>query len=893
LPLPPEFADQEEMFSVQTEEPRRFRRGDLIVRRYRVIAELGQGRLGVVYRCLDQVTGLEVALKSLPAEVFRDPVGMDEVRENFRWVSRLVHQHVVAVRTLEQDSVTGASYLVLECVEGRDLRQWRLQRGGKVPLEEALPILRQVATALDFAHGQKILHRDLKPSKVLVRADGTVKVLFFGLAAQAQSALYPASRFQYHIKRVQHHAGPQKWRGQYQGAGTDQFALAVIAYEVLAGKLPFGLTYPAVMHRGGLLEGAVRPEGLDAAVWSVLARGLARENLDRFGSCAEFVAELAGRPPAEVVREMPGVRVAETETREVVEGGTPAISRALRLGGKSAGDEIAAVPEERPEPASPEIPAEHPVESPGPQIPERPVGSPGLQALERPVTSPGLPLLEALVTPADLQPPEAPTRPPELKEADRPPDLEVPEPGALPTPQASTPAPVPSPIPAPSSTTVPPAEPSRPLAEPTRPTWGRTKSGRVQARSAWGHTPSAWARRGLHTRARELGRKAARHSRAVGLGVLGVLLVVGLGAWYSGRVREEAGRRRAELAKQASRGRYWYLKAPLRELEAEAVRTNVAALVELGDRYCWGLVGRVAYQAALKWYGQAADLKEPVAYGRMGNLCQDAPALTGGQEEMMRWYEQGAVLGDAISQIDWGNAIRKGNAGSEPPETAQRLFTVAIPRLRELAAVGDTMAMDYLGGVYWDGLGVPQDPSEAVKWFRQAAILGNSSAMNHLGLAYDRGRGVTTDHAEARKWFRQAAELGDGAAMYNLAYAYAQSNESPGDQVEAANWMSSAADLGLAPAMSYLGLMYANGTGVPQDDKEAWAWFQKAAAAGNADAMTWLGRFCETGRGFGVDYEAALKWYRKAAALGDLRSKLRLNDLNITEGAAPSLNALK
>jgi TPR repeat protein len=804
------------MLAARVEEPRRFRRGDLILKRYRLVGELGHGCLGVVYRCLDQVTGMEVALKTLPAERFRDPVGMDEIRDNFRWVSRLVHQHIVAIRTLEQDSVTGASYVVLECVEGRDLRQWRLHRGGKVSLQEALPVLRQVATALDFAHSQKIFHRDLKPSKVLVRADETVKVLFFGSAAPAQSKLYPTSRFRCQLKRAEPQAGPQKWRGQYQGAGRDQFALAVMAYELLAGKLPFGLTYRAVICRGGLPEEPARPEGLDARAWSALVRGLAKDHLDRFATCAEFVSELAGRQPAEVVRVAPIDRVAKAEPHEAVEEAKPAISRALRLGGKSFGDEIAAAP----------------------------------------------------------------------------------KPSALPALEESAKAPVPETAPAPPTTPTRPVMPlgpgpevSRPGREPAKRAWSRRRPGWGYTQPAWTKVRTRWAKRGLHTRVRSLGQKAARHSRLLGIGMLSILVVAGLGTWYSYKVREEGARRRAELAKAASRSRYWYLKASLGDLEAEAARTNVAAEIELGDRYCWGLAGRVDYPVAFKSYGQAAALKEPVAYGRMGNLCQEAPALGGGRDVMMRWYEQGAVLGDAISQIDWGNAIRQGNAGSEPPETAQRLFTVAIPRLRELAAVGDTMAMDYLGGVYWDGLGVPQDLSEATKWFRQAAMLGNSSAMNHLALAYAKGRGVSTDRAEAQKWFRRAAELGDGAAMYNLADAYALSSESPEDQAEAANWMRKAAELGLAPAMSRLGSMYAKGTGVPQDDKEAWAWFEKAATAGNAEAMTWLGRFCETGRAFGADYDAALKWYRKAAALGDLRSTLRLKDLNITERTQPSLNA--
>src|SRR5215813_11396865 len=89
---------------------RGFRKGDLVLGRYRVTGGLGQGRLGVVYRCEDEVSGLEVALKALPREITSDPVAMGEVRDNLRLVARLVHQHILAIRTLEFDSTTDSYY---------------------------------------------------------------------------------------------------------------------------------------------------------------------------------------------------------------------------------------------------------------------------------------------------------------------------------------------------------------------------------------------------------------------------------------------------------------------------------------------------------------------------------------------------------------------------------------------------------------------------------------------------------------------------------------------------------------------------------------------------------------------------------------------------------------
>jgi len=101
-------------------------------------------------------------LKALPPELSHNSGEMEEVRENFQLVCKLAHPHIATVRTLELDPQTGDYYLILELAEGVDLRKWRKQQGGKLTLEQALPVLRQVAQALDYAHSRKIIHRDIK-----------------------------------------------------------------------------------------------------------------------------------------------------------------------------------------------------------------------------------------------------------------------------------------------------------------------------------------------------------------------------------------------------------------------------------------------------------------------------------------------------------------------------------------------------------------------------------------------------------------------------------------------------------------------------------------------------------------------------------------------------------
>ena len=270
--------------------------GDRLVGgRYEVIEELGRGAMGVVYRCLDCTAGIEVALKALPPELSHNTVEMEEVRENFQLVSHVVHQSIAVSKSLELDKDTGDYYLVMEYVKGENLRNWmhrvRKERGN-ISLEEALPILRQMAEALDYAHDLKVMHRDIKPSNVMLTLDGKVKVMDFGLAAQIYSSLTHVSRAYHGTSGTRAYMAPEQWRGKPQGASADQYALAVMAYEMLAGRLPFDATDIEIL-KHAVLEEAVEPiKGVPAFANSALRRALSKESADRFPSCAEFVKAL-------------------------------------------------------------------------------------------------------------------------------------------------------------------------------------------------------------------------------------------------------------------------------------------------------------------------------------------------------------------------------------------------------------------------------------------------------------------------------------------------------------------------------------------------------------------------------------------------------------------------
>ena len=145
---------------------------------YRVLAKIGEGGMGEVYQATDTNLGRDVAIKVLPASVAQDLERLARFDREARTLAALNHPNVAQIHGLEKSAGTIA--LVMELVEGPTLADRIAQ--GAIPIDEALPIAKQIAEALEAAHEQGIIHRDLKPANIKVRPDGTVKVLDFGLA---------------------------------------------------------------------------------------------------------------------------------------------------------------------------------------------------------------------------------------------------------------------------------------------------------------------------------------------------------------------------------------------------------------------------------------------------------------------------------------------------------------------------------------------------------------------------------------------------------------------------------------------------------------------------------------------------------------------------------------
>ena len=277
----------------------RFETGDLIMKRYKVLAELGQGGMGVVYKCFDETAGVEVALKALPPELSHSTDEMEDIRDNFQLVAKLVHQNIAISKNLERNPENGNYYLIMECCEGEDLRRWlrRKRKEGPLTPEIVLPIVKQVALALDYAHKQRVMHRDIKPGNIMIDQEGTVKILDFGLAAQIHTSMTRVS-LQYHgTSGTGPYMAPEQWQGHPQGAPADQYALAVMTYEMLAGHLPFENSDAAIL-REAVLKGTPLPiPGVPVTIQTAIFRAMSKESAERFPNCADFIAAMEGTEP--------------------------------------------------------------------------------------------------------------------------------------------------------------------------------------------------------------------------------------------------------------------------------------------------------------------------------------------------------------------------------------------------------------------------------------------------------------------------------------------------------------------------------------------------------------------------------------------------------------------
>jgi serine/threonine-protein kinase len=214
---------------------------------YRLDSELGHGAMGVVFRGFDPAIGRAVAIKVIRVDQFATANEKAELRLRFAReataAGKLSHPNIVTVHHLGEQG--DLQYLVLELVDGWSLEK-ALSNGIPQDPRVSISILSQVADALDYAHGQGIVHRDVKPANILVRPDGKVKITDFGIARISSQTV---TKTGFSMGTPAYMAPEQIMSARVSGQ-ADQFSLAVIAYQMLSGRRPFSAdTDPALIFK--------------------------------------------------------------------------------------------------------------------------------------------------------------------------------------------------------------------------------------------------------------------------------------------------------------------------------------------------------------------------------------------------------------------------------------------------------------------------------------------------------------------------------------------------------------------------------------------------------------------------------------------------------------------
>ena len=271
----------------------RFLPGRLLAGRYRIIALLGRGGMGEVYRADDLTLGQPVALKFLPEDASRDETLLERFRNEVRLSRRVSHPNVC--RVYDVGEVDGHTFFTMEYVDGEDLASL-LRRIGRLPADKALEIARQLCAGLAAAHAKGVLHRDLKPANIMLDGRGQVVVTDFGLAGLVDQI--PGSDVR---SGTPAYMSPEQLDGKEVNAKSDIYSLGLVLYEIFTGKRAFSGESLAELVRVRSESAPSKPstlvKDLDPAVERVILRCLEADPARRMSSALSVAAALPGGDP--------------------------------------------------------------------------------------------------------------------------------------------------------------------------------------------------------------------------------------------------------------------------------------------------------------------------------------------------------------------------------------------------------------------------------------------------------------------------------------------------------------------------------------------------------------------------------------------------------------------
>ncbi|MGH3680999.1 MAG: serine/threonine-protein kinase, partial [Natronosporangium sp.] len=252
--------------------------------RYRLDERIGGGGMGEVWRGTDEVLGRTVAVKIMLPALLDEPGFAERFRAEARTMARLKHPGVVNVYDYSSDA--SAAFLVMEYVEGDPLSR-TLGRVGRLTAARTMALIAQAADALEAAHAAGIVHRDVKPGNLMVRANGTLVLTDFGISRSEVSGITGTGT----VLGTASYLSPEQGAGQVATAASDVYALGVVAYQCLAGRRPFEGENPLEIAMKHVRQPPPDlPGDIPPAVRDIVLRALAKDPANRWPSAAALSA---------------------------------------------------------------------------------------------------------------------------------------------------------------------------------------------------------------------------------------------------------------------------------------------------------------------------------------------------------------------------------------------------------------------------------------------------------------------------------------------------------------------------------------------------------------------------------------------------------------------------
>ena len=788
----------------------------MIAGRYRVVRKLGEGGMGSIWLAEDtKLDDRLVAIKMLPSILVANPRAYVQVKKEALVSLRLSHPNIATVRAFEEDN--GNPFLVMDYIDGRTLDSVLAEKG-TLTEDEAIRLLKPVADALDYAHAQGVVHRDVKPGNVMIDKSGRPYVLDFGIAREVQETM---TRVTGKLSSgTLMYMSPEQLNGDAPTAAQDVYSFAAMAYECLKGEPPFS--------RGGI-EDQIKhkpPAPLDPhiAISGSLMAGLAKTPERRPASCMDVIKPPIPRTPVRQVPSSVPARHASVDTAKVVrKSNAPLVVFLIAIAA------VLAV-------------------SVGGWVLKMQKDTDAMRRELRALRSAGgLPKDGGWSGSDDGYQPE--------REAER--------------------------IAAKVASMMTAFDQSRfseivgdPEAEKIPEL--RYLAGLVYENCLGGVTPDI--KRAVTLYGGKKGVCALAEVRLAEMYLAGEYFNRDDSAATTNRIL----RCLPEIRRRADRGEslaamqmYDFCESGIGvRRDRAAAKEWLDKAVESGNviskfvQACRQCEGDRLYPKNLDSAMEILREIEPAGLWSVFFFRGMLEFGDGRQEQAKRDFSRALPTVTALAKQGLSEAQMALGIAYQVGLGVVQDSNQSIRWIREAASKGNATAQKLLGDCYYGGSGVNMDIREAMKLYRQAAENGNKEAMTVLAVAYSVGQGVELDRQEAARWARRSADLDCAQGQILLASFYLAGVGVEKDVESYLFWLKKGAGNGSVEGMKILGDCYRQGKSVRADFRQSAHWYRQAAERDNADAQNMLGYMYYRGDGVEKNLAEAFNWFTKAAEKG-------------------------